>query len=165
MKKFWFLLLFLLCGILLTWCFGKQEKTPTWNVIYWKLWEENIYWANAVYINTWYWISFTLSGDELSWWIVRERDAEEYDEKIWDIRKEHIILFSAYDEAFFSNYRMVFYIASLSNEQFDKLIQSPEWQYEWENKKIWRNNKYTFVMSPLNELHFSNRETFDLEDE
>ena len=114
MKKIWLLITLLTCGVLLTWCFNKVEKsadtimfqqlkeTFTWNIIDWTNSEiVEITWDNTLYYNDEFGIA-TVLWEEWKWysvWIRRQEDDFEYNWEVIQIKRPMILFWTPMDDS------------------------------------------------------------------
>lgn len=172
MKKNWLLITLLTCGVLLTWCFNKVEKsadtimfeqlkeTFTWNIVDWTNSEiVEITWDYTLYYNDEFGIA-TVLWEEWKWYSVRVdriNDDFEYSWEVVQIPRSMLRIWKFISEGNPDFYSDDYWFNIISNENVEKIKTKPDvWNISYGQYYKWQNNNYNFFEASLSR-HWNQR--------
>lgn len=145
----------------------EDVRFPDSNPIYWWTWTHEIVWDKTIYYNDEYGISLRVRED-FSWGMVQELNTREalYEHEYL----AHYISFSIINDDIPEMYKIDwkwyeqnFLIVAYDNEEIEKWnLNSRFWNPEY-YEILWKNNKYTFIITPKNK-NYTDLYIFDVKE-
>lgn len=145
----------------------EDVRFPDSNPIYWWIWTHEIVWDKTIYYNDEYGISLRVRED-FSWGMVQELNTTEalYEHEYL----AHYISFSIRNDDIPEMYKIDwkwyeqnFLIVAYDNEEIEKWdLNSRFWNPEY-YEILWKNNKYTFIITPKNK-NYTDLYIFDVKE-